>query len=180
MNQRILLFSASFYLEPLKVAHHEQHKNLSLSCPTQLSRNYLKIFRSHSVFFLVFSVSCCLENVITSSSLTTTNLAAKTNILQDKQTRPSQQNLKNQELYLSQYCHSCYIWKIRHLDSGCSGRIDSTSVLVLDQTLITRPCNKWWYGVGAPTHCRILHVIETVFFFAISDHNYVYLSWKAK
>lgn len=82
-----------------------------------------------------------------------------------KQTRPSQQNLKNQELYLSQYCHSCYIWKIRHLDSGCSGRIDSTSVLVLDQTLITRPCNKWWYGVGAPTHCRILHVIETVFFF---------------
>ena len=88
LNQRILLFSASFYLEPLKVAHHEQQKNLSLSCPTQLSRNYLKIFRSHSVFFLVFSVSCCLENAITSWSLTTTNLAAKTNILHTSKPGP--------------------------------------------------------------------------------------------
>ena len=163
--------SGYFYFQPLFTSNLWRllTMNSTKTYPCLVRRNFREItwkYLGHTVssFWCSRSLNCCLENAIISSSLTTTNLAAKTNILQDKQTRPSQQNLKNQELYLSQYCHSCYIWKIRHLDSGCSGRIDSTSVLVLDQTLITRPCNKWWYGVGAPTHCRILHVIETEFF----------------
>ena len=65
LNHRILLFSASFHCEPLKVAQYEQNKNLSLSCPAQFSRISLQIFRSYSISFLVFSFFCCLENAVT-------------------------------------------------------------------------------------------------------------------
>ena len=64
LNHRILLFSASFHYEPLKVAQYEQNKNLSLSCPAQFSRISLQIFRSYSISFLVFSFFCCLENAV--------------------------------------------------------------------------------------------------------------------
>ena len=61
LNHRILLFSASFHCEPLKVAQYEQNKNLFLSCPAQFSRISLQIFRSYGISFLAFSFFCCLE-----------------------------------------------------------------------------------------------------------------------
>ena len=65
LNHRILLSSASFHCEPLKVAQYEQNKNLSLSCPAQFSRISLQIFRSYGISFLVFSFFCCLEKAVT-------------------------------------------------------------------------------------------------------------------
>ena len=114
LNHRILLFSASFHYEPLKVAQYEQNKNLSLSCPAQFSRISLQIFRSYSVSFLVFSFFCCLENAITFVAYHD-NLATKTDHFRRTGKPGSFSKVwKNRNCdVLSQYCQSFYVWKIR-------------------------------------------------------------------
>ena len=110
LNHRILLFSASFHCEPLKVAQYEQNKNLFLSCPAQFSRISLQIFRSYGISFLVFSFFCCLETCRLPRQI----LRPKQIFRRTGKPGSFSKVWKNWNCdVLLQYCQSCYIWKIR-------------------------------------------------------------------
>ena len=72
---------------------HDAKYSLFLLSRRNFLENFSKILILHSIIFLVFSFSCCLEDAFTSWSLTTTNLATAI-ISNNKQIEFIQQKLK--------------------------------------------------------------------------------------
>lgn len=89
---------------------------------SQVLRNPLKIFRSYmqSTFFLVFSFCYCSENTFTSSSLTTSNLAATIVLFRTTNWVHSTKKV-GVVMSLADMSLARVTRKIHHLGSGCSG-----------------------------------------------------------